>query len=132
MNELLSEKQTLVNEKNMLQGSNEDEKRISLNYINAKLELLNNRILTAKIVNIKEQAPDEVRFGAVITLKEEANKGIRTFQIVGVDEADVSKGKISFISPLARVLINKKIGEKAVLKRGQETLVFEIMEIVHI
>jgi transcription elongation factor GreB len=83
-------------------------------------------------VNIKEQAPDEVRFGAVITLKEEANKGIRTFQIVGVDEADVSKGKISFISPLARVLINKKIGEKAVLKRGQETLVFEIMEIVHI
>ena len=132
MNELLTEKQTLVNEKNKLHGSNEDEKRIALNYINAKLQLLNNRILTAKIVNINEQAPDEIRFGAVITLKTEANNRIQTFQIVGVDEADVSKGKISFISPLARVLINKKIGEKAVLKRGQETLVFEIMEIAHI
>ena len=132
MNELLTEKQTLVNEKNKLDSSNEDEKRIALNYINAKLHLLNNRILTAKIVNPNEQAPDEIRFGDSITIKAEANKRIQTFQIVGVDEADVSKGKISFISPLARVLINKRIGDKAVLKRGQETLVFEIMEIAHI
>lgn len=51
--------------------------------------------------------------------------------IVGVDEADFSKGKISFTSPLARVLINKKIGDKAVLKRGQEALVFEILDIAH-
>jgi transcription elongation factor GreB len=132
MNELLTEKQTLVNEKNNMDSSNEDEKRIALNYINAKLQLLNNRIVTAKIVNINEQAPDEIRFGAVITLKTEANKRIQTFQIVGVDEADVSKGKISFTSPLARVLSNKKIGDKAVLKRGQEALVFEIMDIAHI
>jgi transcription elongation factor GreB len=51
---------------------------------------LNNRIVTAKIVNLSEQAPDEIRFGATITLKTEANKNIQTFQIVGVDEADIS------------------------------------------
>ena len=131
MNELLAEKQMLVNEKNNLDSSNEDEKRIALNHIKAKLQLLNNRIVTAKIINLNEQAPDEIRFGAMITLKTEANKNIQTFQIVGVDEADISKGKISFTSPIAKVLINKKIGDNAILKRGQEDLVFEIMDIAY-
>jgi len=131
MNELLTEKQMLVNEKSMLDSSNEDEKRIALNHINAKLQLLNNRIVTAKIVNLNDHAPDEIRFGAVIMLKIEANKNIQTFQIVGVDEADISKGKISFTSPIAKVLINKKIGDKAILKRGQEDLVFEIIDIAY-
>ncbi len=131
MNELLTEKQMLVNEKSMLDSSNEDEKRIALNHINAKLQLLNNRIVTAKIVNLNDQAPDEIRFGAVIKLKIEANKNIQTFQIVGVDEADISKGKISFTSPIAKVLINRKIGDKAILKRGQEDLVFEIIDIAY-
>jgi len=67
----------------------------------------------------------------MVTLKTEANKNIQTYQIVGVDEADISKGKISFTSPIAKVLINKKIGDKAFLKRGQEDLVFEIMDIIY-
>ena len=131
MDELLAEKQILIHEKNSLDSSNEDEKRIALNHINAKLQLLDNRIATARIVELNEQVPGEIRFGALIKLRIEANKKIQTFQIVGVDEADISKGKISFTSPLARVLINKKIGDKAILKRGQENLVFEILDIAY-
>jgi transcription elongation factor GreB len=131
MDELLAERQMLVNEKNSLDSSNEDEKRIALNHILAKLQLLDNRIDTARIVELNEPAPGEIRFGAVIKLKIEANKKIQTFQIVGVDEADISKGKISFTSPLARALINKEIGDKAILKRGQENLVFEILDIAY-
>ena len=129
MNELLAEKQMLVHERDQLDSSNENEKRIALNHINAKLQLLSNRIATARIVNLNEQAPDEIRFGAMLRLKTEANNKIQTFQIVGVDEADISKGKISFTSPLAKVLINKKVGDKAVLNRGPETLIFEIKDI---
>ena len=131
MTELLAEKQLLVNEKSKLDSSNENEKRIALNHINAKLQLLDNRIATAQIVKLNVQAKDEIRFGAVIKLKIEANLSIQTFQIVGVDEADISKGKISFTSPLANVLINKKNGDKAILKRGQEDLVFEILDIAY-
>ena len=100
-----------------------------MNHINAKLQLLDNRIATARTVELNEQTPGEIRFGAVVRLKIEASKKIQTFQIVGVDEADFSKGKISFISPLAKALINKKVGDKVVLKRGQENLVFEILDI---
>ena len=131
MDELIAEKQTLINEKSKLDSSNENEKRIALNHINAKLQLLDNRIATAQIVKHHEQIQDEIRFGAVIKLKIVANNSIQTFQIVGVDEADISKGKISFTSPLAKVLINKKIGDKAILKRGQKDLVFEIIDITY-
>jgi transcription elongation factor GreB len=131
MNQLLAEKQMLVNEKNNLNNASENEKRIALNYINAKLQLLNNRIVEAKIVNLKDQPQNEIRFGAMITLKIEASKNIQTFQIVGVDEADISKGKVSFISPMAKVLINKKIGDKVILKQAKKDIVFEIINISH-
>jgi transcription elongation factor GreB len=129
MNQLLAEKQMLVDEKNNLKDANEDEKRIALNYINAKLQLLNSRIAGAKIVNLTGQPQYEIRFGAMITLKTEASENIQTFQIVGVDEADISKGKVSFISPIAKLLINKKIGDKVILKQSGKDIVFEIIDI---
>jgi transcription elongation factor GreB len=61
MNQLLDEKQMLVNEKSKLDSSNEDEKRIALNHINATLQLLDNRIATAQIVKLNEQAHDEAQ-----------------------------------------------------------------------
>jgi transcription elongation factor GreB len=129
MNQLLSEKQILENEKGNLNNASENEKRIELNYINAKLQLLNNRIAKAKIVNIAEQPQNEIRFGATITLKSESSKNFQTFQIVGVDEADISMGKVSFISPISRVLISKKIGDKVVLKQAGKDIFFEIIDI---
>ena len=129
MNQLLAEKQMLVNEKDNLNNTNENEKRIALNYINAQLQLLNNRIAEAKIINLNEQPQNEIRFGATITLRIEATKDIRTFQIVGVDEADISKGKVSFISPIAKVLINKKIGDKVILTQAGKDIVFDIIGI---
>jgi len=131
MNELLAERKMLELEKENLDISNENEKRIALNHINAKLLLLNRRIAKAKIVNLREQPQNEIRFGAVITLKIEATGRIQTFQIVGVDEANFSKGKIAFTSPLAKLLINKKIGEKAVLKRAEGDTVFTILDITY-
>jgi transcription elongation factor GreB len=129
MDQLLAEKQKLVDEKNNLNNANENEKRIALNYINAKLQLLNNRIVEAKVVNLNAQPQREIRFGAMITLKIDASKNIQTFQIVGVDEADISRGKVSFISPIARALISKKIGDKVILKQAAKDIVFEIIEI---
>jgi transcription elongation factor GreB len=131
MDQLLDEKQMLIHEKDILSSNNENEKRIALNYINAKLQLLNNRIAEAKVVDLKEQPQNEIRFGALISLKTEASGDIQVFQIVGVDEADISKGKISFLSPLAKALINKKIGEKVTINRTGKDIVFKIIDIVY-
>jgi len=131
MDQLLAEKEILINEKDNLGSTNENEKRIALNYINAKLQLLNNRITGARVVDLKKQPQNEIRFGAMITLKTEVSGNIQIFQIVGVDEANIAKGKISFISPLAKALINKKVGDVITLKRDREDIVFEIMDIAY-
>jgi transcription elongation factor GreB len=131
MDQLEEEKQKLMDEKNHLTGVTEIDKRIELNFINAKLQLLNNRIAEARIVNLSEQPKHEIRFGARITLKAAESNLIQTFQIVGVDEADIAKGRISFISPVAKSLINKKKGDRIALKRAGEDIIFEIAEIIY-
>jgi len=129
MNELLEEKQKLIDEKDQLELTNENEKRIAVNHINAKLQLLNNRISTAKLISLEDQPKNEVRFGAWVTLKIGSQTKLHRYQIVGVDEADISKGKISFISPIAQILTNKKVGEKAILKLAKGDRVFEVIQI---
>ena len=128
LEQLLNEREELIRERDSQTAGSEDEKRITMNFINAKLQLLNNRISEARVINPGEQPQNEIRFSAYVTLKTEASK-IQTFQIVGVDEADISKGKLSFISPLAKLLINKKIGDKIVLRRDNKDTIFEIVKI---
>ncbi len=131
MEALLDEKERMISEREALDTTNENERRIALNHINAKLQLLNTRIVSAKVVDLNNQPKDEVRFGAEITLKIGDARGVQKYQIVGVDEADIAKGKISFVSPIAKLLANKKVGEKAVLKLAKEDRVFEIKDIAY-
>lgn len=130
MDQLQAEKKMLTAERESLNISNENEKRIAANFINAKLQLLNNRIASARLVNPGDQPENEIRFGATVTLK--TSSEAQTFQIVGVDEADISRGKISFLSPLTRLLINKKVGDKVVLRQAGKDIVFEISGIAYI
>ena len=129
MEELLEEKEALVNERELLDINDDKERRIAFNHINSKLKLLNERINNAITVDSNNQPLDVVRFGALVTLKIDKAKKYNHYQIVGVDEADVSKGKISFVSPIARLLTDKKIGDKAILKLANTERVFEIMDI---
>ncbi|WP_452221219.1 GreA/GreB family elongation factor [Lacinutrix salivirga] len=129
MDALLTEKQEFLNKIEHLDIANEKDRRIAINFINAKLQLLNHRISTAKIIQLDAQPQDEVRFGATVTLKIGSTKKTQNYQIVGVDEANISKGKISFVSPLAKLLINKTVGDKAILKLAKEDRIFKILEI---
>jgi transcription elongation factor GreB len=132
MNKLLEERQELLRERDNLSNNNENERRIALNFINAKLRLLDQRISSAKVADIKGQPGNEIRFGAIVTIKEVASEGLQTFQIVGVDEADISIGKVSFISPLARILINKKAGEKVTLKNVKGDIIYIVEKVIYL
>ncbi|TLP79169.1 GreA/GreB family elongation factor [Maribacter sp. ACAM166] len=126
LDELLAEKKTLHTEKEQLPKENEKERRIASNLISAKLQLLNGRINSAKVVTLKEQPSDEIRFGACVSLRIGNAKSLQKFQIVGVDEANIAKQKLSFLSPIAKILISKRVGDIAVLQLGKEERIFEI------
>lgn len=131
MDALLEEKEDLLHQQESLDLSHEKEYRISFNHINAKLQLLNERITSAKIIDQKKLPEDEIHFGTTVTFQNIETNINQTFQLVGVDEANISKGNLAFTTPLAKALLHKKVGEKAILKLGEKENIFEIVKIIN-
>ena len=100
------------------------------NFIDASIKLLVDRINSAVEVDLSKSNKDTVSFGAWVRYNG------RVVRIVGVDEADVNKGLISFISPVAKMLIGKKAGDVIALKGTEkievEEVSFEPMELTQI
>ncbi len=103
---------------------------IMVNYIDATMKLLIDRINNAVEIDLSKVNKDTVSFGAWVRYNG------RVVRIVGVDEADVNKGLISFISPIAKLLIGKKPGDVIDLKGSEKIKVqevsFEPMELTQI
>ena len=93
---------------------------IMVNYIDATIKLLVDRINSAVEVDLSKSNKDTVSFGAWVRYNG------RVVRIVGVDEADVNKGLISFISPIAKLLIGKKAGDVIELKGSERIQVEEV------
>ena len=129
MEALLNEKEDLLDELKKWTAGDEHGKLNAIKVLNIKLQMLENRIVTANIIEHEGQNKNEVHFGSTVLLQIGKGSKTRRLQIVGVDEADLKEGKIAFISPLAKELINKKKGEKAILKLEQRESVFKILEI---
>ena len=126
---LLHEKEKLLERLKELNAGEEHGTLTALKVLSIELQMLENRILTSNVIEHKGQDKSKVHFGATVLLQMGRSSKTRKLQIVGVDEADMKVGKSAFTSPLAKVLMNKKIGERAVLKLAQGESVFKILEI---
>ena len=93
---------------------------IMVNFLDATIKQLVDRINSAVEVDLSKANKDTVSFGAWV------HYNGRVVRIVGVDEADVNKGLISFISPIAKVLIGKKAGDIIELKGAEKIKVEEV------
>lgn len=105
-----------------------------LREIDRRIRFLSKRLELAEIIDPLAQQADRVLFGATVTVQnaDEDEAPRRTYQIVGVDETDVRNGKISWISPLARSLLNSRVGDVVTLRtpKGEEDL--EILAIRYV
>ena len=91
--------------------------------------VLATRLDDALVVDPREQRnTDAVFFGATITLLDEAGEEIR-YSIVGLDEADPGRNRISWISPLARALLKAKAGDSIRFQAPGGTRELEIVAI---
>lgn len=115
-------------------ASEENDRMRQLALLNGQIGNLNQRIASARLVDPKNQSHDEIRFGAVVTLRARTGKKTgeeRQFTIVGVDEADASHGRVAFTAPIARTMQGKRVGETITLRtmKGEESM--EIMGITY-
>ncbi|AGH95625.1 transcription elongation factor GreA [Pseudobdellovibrio exovorus] len=75
---------------------------------------------------------DKIVFGATVEIQDTESEETFTYQIVGVDEADVKKGMISIISPLARALIGKASGDLVVVQSPKGDKEYEIISFKYV
>jgi transcription elongation factor GreB len=100
-----------------------------LREIDRRIRFLTKRIESAEVVDpLRQGNNDQIFFGARVTIAD-ADGAENTYTIVGVDETDVSKGHISWISPLARALLKAREGD---LIRFQSPVGVREVEIVEV
>jgi transcription elongation factor GreB len=101
-----------------------------LREIDRRIRFLTKRLEGAEIVDPLKQSPERVLFGATVSVLDKEGREKR-FRIVGIDETDVKAGKVSWVSPIAKALLNGKVGDTVALKtpRGEEEL--EILRIAY-
>jgi transcription elongation factor GreB len=117
---LRAERDKLIQEKATTTGGGfEDQRRPKS--IDRRLEFLNQRLNAAQVIDPAQQIPDKVRFGAHVTLTMDQSEA-QTWRIVGLDEVDLDKGWISWMSPLASALLEKKVGDTAFLNNRRLTI----------
>lgn len=100
-----------------------------LREIDRRIRFLTKRMDAAMVVDPSQrEASDQVFFGATVIVMDEGG-GEKTYSIVGIDEADVSRGRISWISPLAKALIKAHEGDTITVRTpgGDERL--EIVQV---
>ena len=79
--------------------------------VEAQISDLEDKVSRAQIIDPATLSGDKVVFGATVTLLDEDDKPVK-YQIVGQTEADASKGRISYTSPIARAMIGKMVDEE--------------------
>ena len=105
---LMQERQQILDERDAIDtGGQEADARVMRNFLNAKLELLENRIKIAKVM--EPQKRDEIAFGSRVSVR--MNGEEMQLQITGVDEANAAQGKIPFTSPMAKGLFGHHVGD---------------------
>ncbi len=95
----------------------------------ARIRYLEDRLARAHVIDPATIEADRVVFGATVELID-LDEGVELcYQIVGVDEADASAGRISITSPIARALIGKEEGDVVEVHTPSGVREFEIQAI---
>ncbi|HWJ38218.1 MAG TPA: transcription elongation factor GreB [Sphingomicrobium sp.] len=100
-----------------------------LREIDRRLAYLGRIMKQARIVDpARQQARDQVRFGATVELADEDDNR-RTLTIVGDDETDAGSGRIGWSAPLARALIGARVGDERLVRLPAGEKSYEVVAI---
>lgn len=100
----------------------------ALREIDRDLRYVRKQLERAEVVDPAQQPRDEVHFGAAVTIEDEDGQR-QSYTLVGDDEADVAGGRISWAAPLARALMNARLGDTVVWRRTTGDTEVEVVDI---
>src|SRR5713226_9859198 len=98
-----------------------------LREIDRRVRFLIKRLEAAEVVNAKGRDADQVFFGATVRIKMKNEE--KEICIVGVDEVDASRGRVSWVSPIAKALLKARAGDRVTLRTPSGDEKLEILEV---
>jgi transcription elongation factor GreB len=101
-----------------------------LREIDRRVRFLIKRLESAQVVHSAGRDTDQVFFGATVKLKSES--GEKTVTIVGVDEVDPARGRVSWVSPIAKALLKARAGDTVTLRSPAGEQQLEILEVSYL
>ncbi|MBT4590776.1 MAG: transcription elongation factor GreA [Porticoccaceae bacterium] len=101
-------------------------------FAEGRVQDIEGKLSNSQVIDISTMPQgDRVIFGALVTIININTDETVSYRLVGDDEADVKQGKISYQSPIARVLIGKEIGDVVVVKAPIGDVEYEIDDVVY-
>lgn len=94
-----------------------------------RIQELESILALADIVDVKKLSGDTVKFGATVQLVDEETDEEKTYKLVGDPEADLTQGRISILSPIARALVGKEVGDSVEVAAPGGARTYEILDV---
>lgn len=103
-----------------------------LREIDKRVRYITKRLESAEVVDPKkQQGLEQVFFGATVTYSEEDDSK-HTVKLVGIDEANLEEGKISWISPIAKALLKSRVGDEVSVRSPAGMRVLEVIKVEYL
>ena len=127
--EIIQEIATAAAHGDLSENAEYDAAKEKQSFVEGKIKEIEQRLASAQVIDPTMISSDKIAFGATIVLEDEDRGGEVTYQIVGLDEADVEQGKISLSSPIARALIGKSVDDFIEVKTPGGVRSYTVVEI---
>ena len=99
-------------------------------FCEGRIQDIEGKLSNIQIIDVTKMTNNgKVIFGATVTIVNLSNDEEITYKIVGEDEADITQQKVSYVSPIAKALIGRKVGDSVTWQRPAGLLQLEIVEI---
>jgi transcription elongation factor GreA len=98
-------------------------------FLKARVRQLGKRLADLSLTNMNNIPRDKVGLGSTVTIFDGTKNEEMEYQLVTSEESDVAAGKISTTSPIGRALLNKKVGDTAMVVTPGGTREMEILKL---
>jgi len=98
-------------------------------FIEGRIQELNEKLALSNVIDITKLSGEKVLFGATVSFVDVDTDEESNYQIVGADESDLQRNKISVSSPIARALIGKSVGDTLSIPIPKGKIEIEILEV---
>ncbi len=100
-------------------------------FIEGRIQEINARFANLQVVEPADNKSENIAFGATVTIENVDTEEVHRYQIVGPDEADTQKNRISYLSPIAKALIGSKAGDVVTVNIPKGKIEVEVTEVLY-